>query len=40
MFALFPSGLVLYWVPNTGLGILQQWNIKRKVQNEAKAARK
>jgi YidC/Oxa1 family membrane protein insertase len=40
MFALFPAGLVLYWVTNTGLGILQQWNINRKVQNEAKAARK
>ena len=29
MFALFPAGLVLYWVTNTGLSILQQWNINR-----------
>jgi membrane protein insertase Oxa1/YidC/SpoIIIJ len=31
---------VLYWVTNTGLGILQQWNINRKVQAEDKARRK
>ena len=29
-FAFFPSGLVLYWVTNTVLGILQQWNINRR----------
>jgi YidC/Oxa1 family membrane protein insertase len=40
MFALFPAGLVLYWVTNTGLGILQQWNINRHVQAENKARRK
>jgi YidC/Oxa1 family membrane protein insertase len=40
MFALFPAGLVLYWVTNTGLGILQQWNINRKVLAEDKARRK
>jgi YidC/Oxa1 family membrane protein insertase len=40
MFALFPAGLVLYWVTNTGLTILQQWNINRKVQAEDKARRK
>jgi YidC/Oxa1 family membrane protein insertase len=40
MFALFPAGLVLYWVTNTGLSILQQWNINRKVAEEAKAKRK
>jgi YidC/Oxa1 family membrane protein insertase len=34
MFALFPSGLVLYWVTNTGLSILQQWNINRKIAIE------
>ncbi|HYJ40463.1 MAG TPA: membrane protein insertase YidC [Steroidobacteraceae bacterium] len=39
MFALFPSGLVLYWVTNTGLSILQQWNINRKITAED-AARK
>jgi YidC/Oxa1 family membrane protein insertase len=31
MFALFPAGLVLYWVTNTGLSILQQWNINRHI---------
>jgi YidC/Oxa1 family membrane protein insertase len=25
MFAFFPAGLVLYWVTNGGLGLLQQW---------------
>jgi YidC/Oxa1 family membrane protein insertase len=40
MFALFPAGLVLYWVTNTGLSILQQWNINRKLANEDKARRK
>ena len=29
--AFFPSGLVLYWVTNTVLGILQQWNINRRI---------
>ncbi len=32
MFALFPAGLVLYWVTNTGLSILQQWKINRKAR--------
>ncbi len=36
MFALFPAGLVLYWVTNTGLTILQQWNINRKIEGEEK----
>ena len=40
MFALFPAGLVLYWVTNTGLSILQQWNINRKLANEDKNRRK
>jgi len=35
MFALFPAGLVLYWVTNTGLSILQQWNINRHVAADA-----
>jgi len=30
MFSFFPAGLVMYWVTNTGLSILQQWNINRK----------
>jgi YidC/Oxa1 family membrane protein insertase len=29
-FAFFPAGLVLYYVTNTILGILQQWNINRR----------
>jgi YidC/Oxa1 family membrane protein insertase len=40
MFALFPAGLVLYWVTNTGLSILQQWNINRKIANEDAARKK
>ena len=31
MFAFMPSGLVLYWVTNTVLSILQQWNINRRI---------
>jgi YidC/Oxa1 family membrane protein insertase len=31
-FAFFPSGLVLYYVTNTLLTILQQWNINRRIQ--------
>jgi YidC/Oxa1 family membrane protein insertase len=40
MFALFPAGLVLYWVTNTGLSILQQWNINRKLAAEEKHKRR
>jgi YidC/Oxa1 family membrane protein insertase len=40
MFAFFPAGLVLYWVTNTGLSILQQWNINRKIAAEEKSRRK
>jgi YidC/Oxa1 family membrane protein insertase len=40
MFALFPAGLVLYWVTNTGLSILQQWNINRKIAAEDKSRRR
>lgn len=31
-FALFPAGLVLYYLTNTVLGVLQQWNINRRVE--------
>lgn len=31
MFAFFPAGLVLYWLTNTGLSILQQWRINKVV---------
>ena len=38
MFAFFPAGLVLYWVTNGALGMLQQWwNTKRYAEDPAKA---
>jgi YidC/Oxa1 family membrane protein insertase len=40
MFALFPSGLVLYWVTNSGLSILQQWNINKTIEREDKERKK
>jgi len=30
-FAFFPAGLVLYWLTNSVLSVLQQWNINRKL---------
>lgn len=33
--AWFPSGLLLYWITNTGLSILQQWHINKIVEREA-----
>ncbi|MEG3193220.1 membrane protein insertase YidC [Lysobacter sp. D1-1-M9] len=30
MFAFFPAGLVLYWVTNAGIGLLQQWYMTKK----------
>ena len=30
LFLHFPSGLVLYWVVNNGLAILQQWYVSKK----------
>jgi len=30
-FAFFPAGLVLYWLTNTGLSILQQWRINKVI---------
>jgi YidC/Oxa1 family membrane protein insertase len=35
MFLFFPSGLVLYWVVNNVLSILQQWNINRVIVKKA-----
>jgi YidC/Oxa1 family membrane protein insertase len=35
MFALFPAGLVLYWLTNTLLSILQQWRINTLVARES-----
>ena len=38
MFAFFPAGLVLYWVTNGAIGMLQQWwNTKRYAEAPAKA---
>lgn len=38
-FFFFPAGLVLYWVVNNILSIIQQYVITKKIENEAKAAR-
>jgi YidC/Oxa1 family membrane protein insertase len=32
LFAFFPAGLVLYWLTNTALSILQQWRINKVVE--------
>jgi YidC/Oxa1 family membrane protein insertase len=37
-FLLFPSGLVLYWLTNTALSMLQQWRINTIVAAESSAA--
>jgi YidC/Oxa1 family membrane protein insertase len=34
----FPSGLVLYWVTNGSLGLLQQWLMVRKYGEPAAKA--
>ena len=34
MFAFFPAGLVLYWVTNGALGLLQQWWLIRKYSEQ------
>ncbi|MGA8708005.1 MAG: membrane protein insertase YidC, partial [Steroidobacteraceae bacterium] len=39
-FAFFPAGLVLYWVTNTVLSILQQWNINRRIAEAANRAKR
>jgi YidC/Oxa1 family membrane protein insertase len=38
-FAFFPAGLVLYYVTNTLLSILQQWNINRRIEAVSRARR-
>ncbi len=38
MFIFFPAGLVLYWLVNNMLTILQQWHVNRMLQKEAAAA--
>jgi YidC/Oxa1 family membrane protein insertase len=39
-FLFFPSGLVLYWVVQNLLSIVQQWHINRTLAAEAKAKRR
>jgi YidC/Oxa1 family membrane protein insertase len=39
MMAWFPSGLVLYWLTNTVLSIVQQWRVNQVVQAEASKQR-
>ncbi len=39
MFAFFPAGLVLYWVTNGALGMLQQWWNTKRYNEEAPAAK-
>ncbi|HVI25479.1 MAG TPA: membrane protein insertase YidC [Xanthomonadaceae bacterium] len=39
MFAFFPAGLVLYWVTNGSLGLLQQWWMTRKYGGAAQPAK-
>jgi YidC/Oxa1 family membrane protein insertase len=38
-FAFFPAGLVLYYVTNTLLSILQQWNINRRIEAASRSKR-
>lgn len=40
MFAFFPAGLVLYWVTNGALGMLQQWWMMRLYGDKPNAAAK
>ena len=37
MMVFFPAGLVLYWVTNGGLGLLQQWYMLKKYAEPAPA---
>ncbi len=39
MMAWFPSGLVLYWLTNTVLSIVQQWRVNQVVNTEANKPR-
>lgn len=40
LFASFPSGLVLYWLVNNVLSVLQQWHIIRRYEREHAQKRK
>jgi YidC/Oxa1 family membrane protein insertase len=37
-FLWFPAGLVLYWLTNTALSMLQQWRINKIVAGESSPA--
>jgi YidC/Oxa1 family membrane protein insertase len=39
MLAFLPVGLALYWVTNTVRSIAKQWNVKHRIEVEAKNAR-
>ncbi|MCC6207478.1 MAG: membrane protein insertase YidC [Gammaproteobacteria bacterium] len=38
-FAFFPAGLVVYWVANSVLSILQQWYITHRIEKSSKTAK-
>jgi YidC/Oxa1 family membrane protein insertase len=38
MFLFFPAGLVLYWLVNNVLSILQQWRINKVIESGSAAA--
>jgi YidC/Oxa1 family membrane protein insertase len=38
MFLFFPAGLVLYWLVNNSLQILQQWHVNRMLTKETALA--
>jgi YidC/Oxa1 family membrane protein insertase len=38
MFLFFPAGLVLYWLVNNVLSILQQWRINKVIEGASTAA--
>jgi YidC/Oxa1 family membrane protein insertase len=40
LFLFFPAGLVLYWLTNAVLGILQQWYITRKIEAAYEAGKR
>lgn len=40
LFLFFPAGLVLYWLTNAVLGILQQWYITRKLEAAYEAGKR
>jgi YidC/Oxa1 family membrane protein insertase len=40
MFFFFPSGLVLYWLVNNILSILQQWQITRMIEGNKSPAKR